>query len=89
MIDIKCKSKYDLGLNNSIGFAKQPKIFAKWFTGEVKTYEGRLIEYSSVYYGLINEINNYLKFKKGVLINKRSVINKPIIYVDPEEDLPF
>ena len=38
---------------------------------------------------LINEINNYLKFKKGVLINKRSVINKPIIYVDPEEDLPF
>lgn len=51
------------------------KVFAHWFSGEVRCPYGKILNYVHMGYASKYENDLYLKFLKGVLINKRIVRN--------------
>ncbi len=57
-------------------FPGQKEVFASWFTGEVRIPEGKELLYVHMGYGSIYEDDLFLEFKKGILINSRTVNNR-------------
>jgi hypothetical protein len=55
-------------------FPNQKKVFAGWFTGEIKIPQGKLLYNGGIFSSSVHEKDLFLKFKKGILskINKRS-----------------
>ena len=89
LLDVKCTNEQNHGINSKILFTEHPKIFADWFTGGLMTFEGKVIKNSYVQLFSVYETNTIMEFEKGVLINTQTMINEPIIYEEPEDDLPF
>lgn len=56
-------------------FSNQEKVFAEWFTGELRVPYGELIEYIHLGYESRYAKELFLEISKGVLINERKKIN--------------
>lgn len=55
------------------GFSK--RVFAHWFTGEVRCPYGKILHYIHMGYASTYEQDLFLTFSKGILISKRIVSN--------------
>jgi hypothetical protein len=66
-------------------FPNQKEVFAKWFTGEIKMPQGKMLHYEHLGYCSIFEKDLFLGFKKGELVNKREVDNTKTF--DPEDPM--
>ena len=62
-----------ISLNNL--FPDQDKVFAHWFSGEVRCPEGKLLNYEHMGFASTYERDIFLTFKKGVLVSERTQIN--------------
>ncbi len=56
-------------------FPDQQKVFAHWFSGEVRCPEGKLLDYVHMGYASTYERDYFLTFKKGVLVSERIQTN--------------
>lgn len=56
-------------------FSNQEKVFAEWFTGELRVPYGELIEYIHLGYESRYAKELFLEISKGVLVNERKKIN--------------
>lgn len=56
-------------------FPNQEKVFAEWFTGELRVPYGELIEYIHLGYESRYAKELFLEISKGVLVNERKKIN--------------
>ena len=56
-------------------FPDQDKVFAHWFSGEVRCPEGKLLDYVHMGFASTYERDIFLTFKKGVLVSERIQIN--------------
>ena len=56
-------------------FPTQERVFAKWFTGEIRIPEGDMLKYVHGGYESIFESDLFLEIKKGMLIGQRTVEN--------------
>lgn len=63
------------------------KVFAHWFTGELRCPQGAQLEYKHMGYGSIYEYDLLMDFKQGVLIHKHARHNKAPEKKD-EKDYP-
>jgi hypothetical protein len=52
-------------------FPGQERMFADWFTGELKIPLGKILKHVHMGFGSISEKTLYLEFKNGFLINER------------------
>ncbi len=68
-------SKHTIGME--VLFPGEDKVFASWFTGELRIPDGGLLEYVHQGFGSIYERDLFLKFKEGVLTKSRVVDNVP------------
>jgi hypothetical protein len=57
-------------------FPGQKKVFAEWFSGEIRIPCGEMLHYVHMGYGSTFEQDLFLEFKDGVLVNKRLVDNR-------------
>lgn len=60
------------------------KVFASWFTSELRCPTGRLLEYVHSGYSRIYERDVLLRFQDGVLVERRTVINEPTASDEPD-----
>lgn len=51
------------------------RVFAAWFTGEVRLPQGKLLDYLHMGYGSLYERDLFLRFERGVLVGEREVLN--------------
>jgi hypothetical protein len=58
-------------------FPGQNKVFADWFTGEIKIPHGKMLKYIHMGYASIFEKELYLNFINGNLIEERLIENDP------------
>ena len=63
-------------------FPNQKKVFAEWFTGEIKIPQGKMLHYEHMGYMSIFEKDLFLEFKKGILTGKSEVNNTENIDLD-------
>jgi hypothetical protein len=64
-------------------FPESPgRIFANWFTGEVRCPIGRLINYVHTGFSSVYECDLFLSFKEGVVMNHRKVNNNALPSID-------
>jgi hypothetical protein len=56
-------------------FPKKDKVFASWFTGEIRVPNGELLHYQHMGYMSVFEEDEFLNIENGVLINKRIIKN--------------
>ena len=50
-------------------------LFAHWFTGELRCPQGALVKYVHGGFGSVYEKDLFFKVKKGVVVDRRVVIN--------------
>lgn len=63
----------ELSLDNI--FPNLNKVFAEWFSGEIKIPQGKMLHYEHMGYMSIYEKDLFFKFRKGNLVAKREVDN--------------
>lgn len=56
-------------------FPGQVKVFANWFTGEIRIPQGEMIQYIHMGYESIYEGELILNFKEGVVIEEQLISN--------------
>lgn len=56
-------------------FPNQEKVFADWFTGELRVPYGKLVEYIHLGYESRYAKELFLEISKGILVNERKKIN--------------
>ena len=62
------------------------KVFAHWFTGELRCPQGAQLKYRHMGYGSIYEYDLLMEFKQGILIGKHAKHNEvPDESIDPEK----
>jgi len=66
-------------------FPEKQRVFADWFSGEVRIVKGELLKYVHMGYQSIYEKDIFLEFKNGILIKKREVDNREIFLKQKEE----
>ncbi len=59
-------------------FPDQKKVFAGWYTGEIKISQGEMIHYEHMGYKSVYEKDLFLEFDKGILVAAREVDNTRI-----------
>lgn len=57
-------------------FPGYDKVFAHWFTGELRCPQGAQLEYRHMGYGSVYEYDLLMDFKKGVLVGKHARHNE-------------
>ena len=60
-------------------------LFAHWFTGELRCPQGALIKYVHGGFGSVYEKDLFFKVKKGVVIDRRVVVNGKAPEGSPED----
>ena len=56
-------------------FPNQDKVFAEWFSGEIRIPYGEMLEYLHMGYMSVYEKEMFLKFESGVLVGSREIDN--------------
>jgi hypothetical protein len=57
-------------------FPGHDKVFAHWFTGELRCPQGAQLEYRHMGYGSVYEYDLLMDFKQGVLVSKHARHNE-------------
>ena len=95
LVSIAAHKDYETILELPDLFPGFDKVFAHWFSGELRCPQGDLVEYVHMGYASTYEYELFLEFKQGVLVNKyakhnpaRERIESPIKpqYQDSDED---
>lgn len=76
LVALSAHKSYEEILTLSDVFPGQDKIFAHWFTGELRCPQGAQLEYRHMGYGSVYEYDLLMNFKQGVLVNKHARHNK-------------
>ncbi len=50
-------------------FPNKTRVFAEWFSGDIRVPDGEMLEYVHADYGSIYENDLFLKFENGLLVN--------------------
>jgi len=61
-------------------FPEQDKVFAEWFSGELKIHQGELLHYIHAVYASIYEREVILVIEKGVVVNEIEVDNRGKVF---------
>ena len=56
-------------------FPGQEKVFAEWFSGELRIPHGEMLQYYHMGYASVYEKELYLEFKNGCLVGQREIVN--------------
>ena len=64
-------------------FPDQKKVFAGWYSGEIKIPHGKMLHYEHLGYASIFERDVFLEFKNGVLTGSREIDNTKTF--DPDD----
>ena len=78
LVGIEAHKDYETILTLPDLFPGFDKVFAHWFTGELRCPQGNLVEYIHMGYASTYEYELFLEFKQGVLVHKYAIHNKPI-----------
>jgi hypothetical protein len=76
LVGLSAHKSYEEILSLSDVFPSHDKVFAHWFTGELRCPQGTQLEYRHMGYGSIYEYDLLMDFKQGVLINKHARHNE-------------
>ena len=74
LIDLKSFSQRKKDMNLETLFPGKKKVFAEWFSGEIKIIDGKLIKHVNVGYESIFEKYIILDVKKGV-VKKETIMS--------------
>lgn len=81
LIELNANIKGNIAIELSYLFPDENKVFANWFSGEIKVPQGEMLEYVHAGYGAIFEKDLILVVENGVLINEY-VINNSVEYYE-------
>ena len=70
LVKLSAHKTYEELLTLADIFPGYDKVFAHWFTGELRCPQGAQLEYRHMGYGSIYEYDFLMEFKQGKLINK-------------------
>ena len=87
LIALSAHKSYEEILSLSDVFPGYDKVFAHWFTGELRCPQGAQLEYRHMGYGSVYEYDLLMEFKQGILINKHARHNE-LPKKKNEEDYP-
>ena len=76
LVALSAHKTYDEILGLSDVFPGYDKVFAHWFTGELRCPQGARLEYRHMGYASIYEYDLLMEFKQGVLVNKHARHNE-------------
>uniref|UniRef100_UPI004048127B hypothetical protein n=1 Tax=Polynucleobacter sp. TaxID=2029855 RepID=UPI004048127B len=87
LVGLSAHKTYEEILSLSDVFPGHDKVFAHWFTGELRCPQGAQLEYRHMGYASVYEYDLLMDFKQGILINKHARHNKAQEKKD-EKDYP-
>ena len=76
LVKLSAHKTYEELLTLSDIFPGYDKVFAHWFTGELRCPQGAQLEYRHMGYGSTYEYDLLMEFKQGILINKHARHNQ-------------
>lgn len=76
LVELAAHKSYEEIIGLSDLFPGRDKVFAHWFTGELRCPQGAQLEYMHMGYGSIYEYDLLLEFKQGILVGKLARHNK-------------
>ena len=65
-------------------FPGQEKVFADWYSGEIRIPQGKLLEYIHLGFASVYEKDLFLKIEAGQVVGKREIDNTAP-YKDPDQ----
>ena len=86
LIGIKAHKDYETILKLSDLFPGFDKVFAHWFTGELRCPQGELLNYVHGGYASTYEYDLMMEFKQGVLVHKYAKHNTYPEILSQEKD---
>lgn len=87
LVALSAHKSYEEIVELSDIFPGYDKVFAHWFTGELRCPQGAQLEYRHMGYGSIYEYDLLMDFKQGVLISKHARHNE-VPNTKEEKDYP-
>lgn len=76
LVALSAHKTYDEIIGLSDIFPGCDKVFAHWFTGELRCPQGALLKYRHMGYGSVYEYDLLMEFKQGVLVAKHAKNNE-------------
>jgi len=76
LVELSAHRTYEEIVGVSDIFLGFDRVFAHWFTGELRCPQGALLDYVHGGYSSTYEYDLFLEIKKGLVINRRAVHNK-------------
>jgi hypothetical protein len=76
LVGIEAHEDYETILRLPDLFPGFDKVFAHWFTGELRCPQGELLDYVHGGYASTYEYDLMMEFKQGVLVHKYAIHNK-------------
>lgn len=67
-------------------FPNQDKVFADWYSGELKIPQGEVLKYVHACYASIYEKEVHLDIKEGVVVGEREVDNRGKVFGDKRDN---
>jgi hypothetical protein len=89
LVALSAHKSYEEILNLSDVFPGYDKVFAHWFTGELRCPQGAQLEYRHMGYSSVYEYDLLMEFKQGILINKHARHNEPPKQKNEKDYPPF
>jgi hypothetical protein len=72
LVMLSAHKSYEEVISLSDLFPGHEKVFAHWFTGELRCPQGAQLEYMHMGYGSVYEYDLLMDVKQGVLVNKHA-----------------
>ena len=72
LVMLSAHKSYEEVISLSDVFPGHEKVFAHWFTGELRCPQGAQLEYMHMGYGSVYEYDLLMDIKQGVLVNKHA-----------------
>ena len=76
LVELSAHRSYEEIVGVSDIFPGFDRVFAHWFSGEIRLPQGDLLEYVHGGYASQYEYDLFLEIKKGLVVSKRAVHNK-------------
>jgi len=76
LVALSAHKSYEEVIGLSDVFPGHDKVFAHWFTGQLRCPQGAQLEYRHMGYGSVYEYDLLMDFKQGVLIEKHARHNQ-------------
>ncbi|QWD63373.1 hypothetical protein [Polynucleobacter sp. MWH-UH2A] len=76
LVALSAHKTYEEILSLSDVFPDHDKVFAHWYTGQLRCPQGAQLEYRHMGYGSIYEYDLLMDFKQGVLVGKHARHNE-------------